>query len=165
MTDTAPTSGAPDDPASSGGVGEGKAAGACPSSHVVSVLSISHPIFCAAEWRLQAPHSGGHTDDMTGHDTETDGSTDGDVEQRSLAAFGADGTDVEDDDVGGDLAARVEQAETDIDALREVLERTIDQLNDLSDSMTGHIDSDTEGEASSNYDPAPEPADGLRGYE
>ena len=99
---------------------------------------------------------------MTGHDTETDGSTDDAVEQRTFAAFDS-GTNTGDDDPADDLAERVERAEADIEALRELLGDAVDTISDLSDNMTGHTDSD---EASSDtYEPAPEPADGLRGYE
>ena len=95
----------------------------------------------------------------TGHDTQTDGSTDDAVEQRTLETFDS-GTD---DDPADDLAERVEQAEEDIEELRELLDTAVDTISELSDSMMGHTTDD--GEANSDYEPAPETVESARGFQ
>ena len=162
----ATTSGGPDDAASSGDAVEGKAVGRSLSASRRRCPLPTRPDFCAAERRFSAPDCGGHTDDMGKHDIDdTDESTDDAVEQRTLRAFdgGIDGREAgEGDDT--ELRERIEKAEEDIEALRELLDTAVDTISELSDSMTGH-DTNDDGEANSDYEPAPETAESARGFQ
>ena len=91
--------------------------------------------------------------------TTTSGGPDDAVEQRTLRAFdgGIDGREAgEGDDT--ELRERIEKAEEDIEALRELLDTAVDTISELSDSMTGH-DTNDDDEANSDYEPAPETAE------
>lgn len=105
---------------------------------------------------------GVRTNDMTGRDTETDGSTDHAVEQRTLRAF-----DSGSDDTDDDLAARVEELEERTETLRDLLDTAVDTISELSD-MTGHdteTSTDERSTETETYEPAPEPVDGGRGFQ
>ena len=165
MSDATTTSGGPDDAASSGDAVEGKGRGA--SCHRPSSLSSrdATPFLYAGRAAFGSAYRG-VTDQMTtGHDTQTDGSTDDAVEQRTLRAFdgGSDGREAgEGDDT--ELRERIEKAEEDIEALRDLLDTAVDTISELSDSMTGH-DTNDDGEANSDYEPAPETAESARGFQ
>jgi len=159
MSDATTTSGGPDDAASSGDAVEGKGRGAFLPPVVVG-QSVPHttPFLYAGRAAFGSAHPGVRTDDMGKHDTDTDESTDDAVEQRTLRAFdgGTDGDDTE-------LRERIEKAEEDIEALRELLDTAVDTISELSDNMTGHTTDD--GEANSDYEPAPETAESARGFQ
>jgi len=167
MSDATTTSGGPDDAASSGDAVEEKGRRAFLPPVVVG-NSVPHttPFLYAGRAAFGSAHPGVRTDDMGKHDIDdTDESTDDAVEQRTLRAFdgGSDGREAgEGDDT--ELRERIEKAEEDIEALRDLLDTAVDTISELSDSMTGH-DTNDDGEANSDYEPAPETAESGRGFQ
>jgi len=166
MSDATTTSGGPDDAASSGDAVEGKGRRAfLPPVVVGNPVTHTTPFLYGGAAAFGLRTLGVRTDDMTGHDTDTDESTDDAVEQRTLRAFdgGSDGREAgEGDDT--ELRERIEKAEEDIEALRDLLDTAVDTISELSDSMTGH-DTNDDGEANSDYEPAPETAESARGFQ
>ena len=166
MSDATTTSGGPDDAASSGDAVEGKGRRAFLPPVVVGNSVPTHAFLYGGAAAFGLRTLGVRTDDMGKHDIDdTDESTDDAVEQRTLRAFdgGIDGREAgEGDDT--ELRERIEKAEEDIEALRDLLDTAVDTISELSDSMTRH-DTNDDGEANSDYEPAPETAESGRGFQ
>ena len=144
MSDATTTSGGPDDAASSGDAVEGKGRGAFLPPVVVGNSVPTHAFLYAGRAAFGSAHPGVRTDDMGKHDTDD---TD-DAEQRTLGAFDAkDDTDDTDDELREDI----EQLRAEVNALRGVVESTVDTVEKAVQGDGGEDVRSTEAEPQRGY--------------